>query len=57
MGFEAAEPVLDVSLFIEEGTVWSWGGLRKLRSMSGHWEFKAEPGERGGEGGGWLSIE
>ena len=36
MGFEAAEPVLDVSLFIEEGTVWSWSGPWKLRSMSGH---------------------
>ena len=38
MGFEAAEPVLDVSLFIE-GKVWSWSGLWKLRSMSGHLEL------------------
>lgn len=39
MGFEAAEPVLDVSLFIEEGVVWSWSGLWKLRIMSGHLEM------------------
>ena len=44
MGFEAAEPVLDVSLFIEEGMVWSRGRLWKLRSMSGHCEFKAPQG-------------
>ncbi len=40
MGFEAAEPVLNVSLFIEEGTVWSRVGQWKLSSMSGHWELK-----------------
>lgn len=39
MGFEAAEPVLDVSLFIERGTVGSWSGLWKLRSMSRHLEL------------------
>ena len=41
MGFETSEPVLNVSLFVEEGTVWSRGRLWKLSSMSGHWELKA----------------